>query len=105
MDSTGLGAVVSIYNHANKADVVVIVENVPDRIYKIMAITGMTTASPSSSPYSSGPDPMPTSSGRVQWPRRWRFVGRVGWCARDVGLTLSFICNVRLDGARLREAA
>jgi hypothetical protein len=32
MDSTWLGALVSIYNHANKGDVVVILENVPNRI-------------------------------------------------------------------------
>jgi anti-anti-sigma factor len=44
MDSTGIGALVSIYNHANKADVIVILENVPKRVYKIMAITGLTTA-------------------------------------------------------------
>ena len=67
MDSTWLGALVSIYNHANKADIIVILENVPNRIYKIMRDHRPDDRVHHQVPRTqAGPDPKPTSSGRVQ---------------------------------------
>jgi anti-anti-sigma factor len=44
MDSTGLGALVFVRNHAASVGVAIVLQNVPARVVRIMEITGLTAA-------------------------------------------------------------